>query len=174
MPTISQLPPSGASTVSTPNPLDQFPFWSVSQLQTLKASLATMLGTNLSSLAAIVQGAAGNVQTDGAGNFSVATSSRVVLNWASAMLISGAAGKVFDVTLAGKTAFSFGNLQDGETYKIILVQDGIGNRIVTWPAAAKWVGGIVPVLSTAPGAIDDVSFLNRGGTLLGTFAKGFN
>lgn len=39
-----------------------------------------------------------------------------------------------------------------------IVQDGTGSRTITWPVAVKWPGGVVPTLSTAPNAVDVISF----------------
>jgi hypothetical protein len=50
------------------------------------------------------------------------------------------------------------NLTPGQSGLIIIAQDGTGSRVVTW--ASGWVasGGSKPVLSTAAGSIDYVSY----------------
>jgi hypothetical protein len=60
----------------------------------------------------------------------------------------------------------------GGWYSVIIVQDGTGNRIVTWPAF-KWPGGSVPVLSTAAGAIDVLSIHYDGTNYYCDLRKGF-
>jgi hypothetical protein len=67
------------------------------------------------------------------------------------------------------TTITFSNIQMGETMRLILCQDGTGNRTVTtWTGATfAWSGGSAPVLSTAASACDIISFI-------GTAAKGSN
>lgn len=49
------------------------------------------------------------------------------------------------------------NPADGGVYNFRLKQDGTGTRIITWPSAFKFPGGVAPVLSTAAGAVDFLS-----------------
>ena len=51
-----------------------------------------------------------------------------------------------------------------------ITQDGTGSRTVTWNAIFKWSAGTAPVLSTAGGAIDILSFVYDGTNLNGTLA----
>ena len=51
-----------------------------------------------------------------------------------------------------------------------ITQDGTGSRTVTWNAIFKWSAGTAPVLSTAGGAIDILSFVYDGTNLYGTLA----
>ena len=51
-----------------------------------------------------------------------------------------------------------------------ITQDVTGSRTVTWNAIFKWSAGTAPVLSTAGGAIDILSFVYDGTNLYGTLA----
>jgi hypothetical protein len=57
-----------------------------------------------------------------------------------------------------------------------LVQGTGGGFTATWPTSGvsvKWVGGTAPVLSTAAGAIDIVSFYYNGTNYYGSYGIGF-
>ena len=58
-------------------------------------------------------------------------------------------GNISPTIPAGTSTLSY-------TLSLFLVQDAIGTRTVTWPANIKWARGIKPVLSVAPGAVDEV------------------
>lgn len=45
----------------------------------------------------------------------------------------------------------------GATMSILLVQDGTGNRVVTWAGGAVvWAGGVVPSLQAGANAADEI------------------
>jgi hypothetical protein len=75
-------------------------------------------------------------------------------------------GNVHRVRLTGNVTFTFTGATAGKasSLTLILVQDGTGSRLVTWPASVKWDGG-APVLSTGANKVDIVTFLSvDGGT----------
>ena len=77
------------------------------------------------------------------------------------------------LTLGGaSTAISFSGAAAGGTYVLILKQDATGSRSVTW-TGFKWPSGIPPVLSTTANAIDVLTFVYDGTSLLGVAQKGF-
>ena len=55
---------------------------------------------------------------------------------------------------------------------LILIQDSVGSRTVTWDPVFKWPSGIVPVLSTTPYANDVCSFFSDGIYLYGSYLRG--
>lgn len=68
--------------------------------------------------------------------------------------------------LTGNPTFAFSNITTSQPFTIIILQDGTGSRVVTWPANIKWQGGVAPVLSGANNydifsfvRIDDTYFL---------------
>lgn len=67
------------------------------------------------------------------------------------------------LTLTGNATLTFTNMVAGQTYALRLVQDGTGSRLVTWPAATKWVTpGTSPTLLTAAGSQAIVSIYYDG------------
>lgn len=62
---------------------------------------------------------------------------------------------------------------DGGTYIVKITQDGVGSRVVTWPATFKWPGGSVPTLSTAPGAVDLLTMWYDGTNFHCTLGKAY-
>lgn len=55
-----------------------------------------------------------------------------------------------------------------------LIQGGAGSFVVTWPAAVLWAGGAAPTLSTAPGAVDIVTFYWDGTNYYGAALLNFS
>ena len=75
----------------------------------------------------------------------------------------------FTVTLGGnRTMGNPTNITAGQTGSIFIVQDGSGNRTLTWNSYWDFVGGTAPVLSTASGAIDRVDYVVRTSTSIHT------
>ena len=57
---------------------------------------------------------------------------------------------------------------------LTIAQDATGGRLVTWPAAVKWAGGVAPILSTTPSALDRLHFATEdGGTTIYGAVIGF-
>jgi hypothetical protein len=65
-------------------------------------------------------------------------------------------GNVHQLTLAGNRTLAFSNLRSGATYVLFLIQDGTGNRAVTWPGNAKFGAAGTPVLSTTANKRDAI------------------
>jgi hypothetical protein len=63
------------------------------------------------------------------------------------------------VTLGGNRTLAVTNDEVGQTFLIILKQDGTGGRTVTWFSNILWQGGSVPVLTATADKIDVFSFL---------------
>jgi hypothetical protein len=45
---------------------------------------------------------------------------------------------------------------------LVVVQDGVGGRLMAWPAATKFVGGVPPVLSIGSNEIDLLQLITDG------------
>jgi hypothetical protein len=75
----------------------------------------------------------------------------------------------------GNTTLAVSNPTNGQTINVRITQDGTGSRTITWPAAFKWPGGTVPVLSTAINAVDLLvaTYLSDTGNWLCALTKGF-
>ena len=79
------------------------------------------------------------------------------------------AGNVQSLTLTSSPALSFSNANAGGEYKLILNQDTVGGRTVTWPSSVKWPDGNVPTLSSTPNNIDLFNFVYTGNAYLGSY-----
>ena len=53
-------------------------------------------------------------------------------------------------------------MQAGAVYVLVITQDATGTRLLTYGTAYRWTNGVPPVLSTAPNAVDTVSFYCDG------------
>ncbi len=79
------------------------------------------------------------------------------------------------VTLGGnRTLGAPSNMQAGATYILRVKQDGTGSRTLAYNAVFKWPGGSAPVLSTAAGATDILTFYSDGTSMFGTIQKAFS
>ena len=79
-------------------------------------------------------------------------------------------GLTAKVTLGGNRTLAFPtNLEEGDMFTIVIVQDGTGSRTLTWNANYYFEGGTSPTLSTGAGDIDTFSFIavNPGSGIVG-------
>lgn len=78
------------------------------------------------------------------------------------------------VTIGGnRTLANPTNMVNGGTYVLRVVQDGTGTRTLAYGANYTWPGGNIPVLSTAAGAVDVLTFLSDGVNMYGSIQKAF-
>lgn len=78
-------------------------------------------------------------------------------------------GNIATVTLGGnRTLANLTNLTAGKaaTFTVKVTQDGTGSRTLAYGNAFKFPGGTAPVLSTAAGAVDILTFVTFSGTNL--------
>jgi hypothetical protein len=119
----------------------------------------TTSATNSTSLGGIA--AAQYARLDVQQGFSKAQSvTRVVLTESGgSVAVNASNSNAFRLTMQGNWTIAnpTGGL-DGQAIRIIIVQDGTGSRIVSWGAKFRFPGGVDLVLSTAPNAVDYVSF----------------
>jgi len=78
------------------------------------------------------------------------------------------------MTLTGHHVITFDGSVRGRHMLLRLTQDGSGRRMVTWPKNVKWVGGQPPVLSTAPGTMDIISFYDDGRDYFAAYGLNFS
>lgn len=80
------------------------------------------------------------------------------------------------VTLGGnRTLGAMSNPVAGFTYVLIVIQDGTGSRTLAYNAVYKFPSGTAPVLSTAAGAVDVLTFVCQDSThILGVIQKAFS
>lgn len=63
------------------------------------------------------------------------------------------------------------NAEAGMTLILILIQDGTGSRVITWPGNFHFAGGTEPTLSTAANSVDVWSGIYGGTNWLGSLSK---
>lgn len=84
-----------------------------------------------------------------------------------------ATGSIANWTLAGNRTLSVTNPTINSYGQIMIVQDGTGNRLVTWPASFKWEGGTAPTLSATAGAVDIVTCFYNGTSYFCNYGKDY-
>lgn len=98
--------------------------------------------------------------TDGTTEFGYATYSPIEqATSGAAVTINLLNSNVHKLTLGANTSLTLNNPKDGGKYQLILTQDDVGGRTVSWPANFLWRGSAEPTLTTTPSGIDIVSFL---------------
>ena len=104
----------------------------------------------------------------------------VDLTVSGAHTIDREAGEVHDLTLTGNATFTLAGadhanaLGDATSLLLLLRQDGIGSRTVTWDPLISWEGGSAPTLQTAANALDVITLVTTddGTTWLGIHVGG--
>jgi hypothetical protein len=86
-----------------------------------------------------------------------------------AVTVDWANGNVQRLRLIGATTITFINAKPGARYLLALVQDGVGTRLVTWPAV-RWLGGSTPTLTSTPNKLDLMTFAYINGEFIGGFS----
>jgi len=66
------------------------------------------------------------------------------------------------------------NMKNGATYILKITQDGTGGRTLAYGNAYLFPNGTAPVLSTAAGAVDVLTFYSDGTNMLGVIQKDFS
>jgi hypothetical protein len=83
-------------------------------------------------------------------------------------------GSFASVTLAGSRTLAFPtNVNAGANYTLTVKQDATGGRMLIYAANYKWPGGVPFALSTAPNAIDVITFVSDGTYMFGTGINNF-
>jgi len=83
-------------------------------------------------------------------------------------------GDIAEWTITANRTFAFTGTNRVRTKNLFIIQGGAGSFTVTWPANIKWGSGTAPVLSTAPGAVDVISFVSNGTNYHGTEILNFS
>ncbi|MDP3726432.1 MAG: hypothetical protein Q8R36_04520 [bacterium] len=98
-------------------------------------------------------------------------------NSGTAYTINLNSGNVFKITLTGNCTFTFSNpavTGRASSFTLILIQDGTGSRLATWPASVDWAGATAPTLTTTLTTGTDILtfFTTDGGTTWWGFKAG--
>ena len=113
------------------------------------------------------------VKTDASGRLVCGTVTNITPDWATITSCTGtvnvnwATSKTYHCTMTGNVTFTFSGGVAGGTYKLILKQDAIGSRTVTWSGSMRWPGGVAVgsgtnPLTTTGGKTDYVGFIYNG------------
>ena len=106
------------------------------------------------------------------GQFIISTSARAVnpittLTDAASIAVDFLTGNNFLVTLAdNRTLAAPSNATAGQTGLIYVIQDGTGNRTLSYNTVYKFVSGSVPVLTTTAAAVDMLVYSARSATTI--------
>jgi hypothetical protein len=101
--------------------------------------------------------------TDRSNALSQTLTDGATINWNTSL------GRVATVTLGGARAMAAATNQKVGTYILRVVQDGTGGRTLTWNGNYKWTAQTAPVLSTAIGAVDIITFFSDGSKMYGSY-----
>jgi hypothetical protein len=71
------------------------------------------------------------------------------------------------VILTGNVIFNLSNLTNGKPYRLIVIQDSIGGRTVSFTNSIRWPSGVVPTPSSAGGLTDIYTFIISQGIISG-------
>lgn len=84
------------------------------------------------------------------------------------------AGQIHKSTLTAATCtYTFSNPVAGAIYTLLVIQDGTGGRLVTWPASVKWPAATAPTLTATASKIDRCQFTWDGTSYLGSCTLNF-
>jgi len=78
------------------------------------------------------------------------------------------------ITLSSSGTVVFIDPQGPTSLLLKVVQDGTGNRVITWPSSVKWVQGVVPSLSTGGNSVDIVGVYFDGTYYYGNISHNFS
>jgi len=112
------------------------------------AGIATLAGTETLTNKTIEAGTFTNGYTE-----EVATA-----NTSTAYTIDLAGGSVQILTLTGNCTFTFPTATAGQSFILLLKQDGTGGRTVTWPASVEWPGATAPTITSTASKMDKFVF----------------
>jgi hypothetical protein len=123
-------------------------------------TLATLAGTETLTNKTIEAGTFTNGYTE-----EVATA-----NTGTAYTIDLAGGSVQILTLTGNCTFTFPTATAGQSFILLLKQDGTGGRTVTWPASVEWPGGTAPTITSTASKMDKFVFTAADSNWYGSVA----
>lgn len=78
-------------------------------------------------------------------------------------------GRVATVTLGASRTIAAPTNQKVGTYILRVIQGGSGSYTLTWNGNYKWTAQTAPVLSTAVGAVDIITFFSDGTKMYGSY-----
>jgi hypothetical protein len=94
-------------------------------------------------------------------------------NSGTAQTLSLSNGTFQTVTLTGNCTFTMPTVTAGQSFILILAQDGTGSRTATF-TGVKWPKGTAPTMTVTASAIDIATFLSNGTFWYGSIAQAFS
>jgi hypothetical protein len=91
-------------------------------------------------------------------------------NTSTTYTIDLADGSVQILTLTGNCTFTFPTATAGQSFILLLKQDGTGGRTVTWPASVEWPGATAPTITSTASKMDKFVFTADGVNFYGSVA----
>ena len=83
-------------------------------------------------------------------------------------------GATARITLTGNTNITLSNLTNGRVYRLILIQDGTGSRLVSsWVTTIKWMDATAPTLTTTVNRADVITFIKANDIIYGAATLNF-
>ena len=82
-------------------------------------------------------------------------------------------GQIFSIELTTNTEITMATMRDGTTFQVVIQQDDVGGRSLTWDGAIEWPSATLPTYSTAAGGKDIFSFTVIDGVVHGVPVLGF-
>jgi hypothetical protein len=83
--------------------------------------------------------------------------------------ITWTAGMNQKITMNNDCTFTFASpIASGTRFTLVVIQDGVGSHVVTWPGSVVWKGGAAPTLTATAGKADLIYFVYNGSTYYGT------
>jgi hypothetical protein len=105
----------------------------------------------------------GTVDTASANIRSQTLTDDVTINWDASQ------GQIATITLGGnRTLANASNIRVG-TYILHVIQDGTGNRTLSFGSQYKWPAGVAPPTSSSSNARDVLMFVSDGSLMYGSF-----
>jgi len=90
------------------------------------------------------------------------TETTVTANTSTAYTIDISAGTVQILTLTGNCTFTFPTPTAGKSFLLLLKQDAVGGRTVTWPSSVKWPSSTAPTITSTANKLDKYAFTADG------------
>jgi hypothetical protein len=98
------------------------------------------------------------------------TEETVTADTSTAYTIDLANGSVQILTLTGNCTFTFPTATAGQSFILLLKQDGTGGRTVTWPASVEWPSATAPTITSTASKLDKFVFTAADSNWYGSVA----
>lgn len=77
------------------------------------------------------------------------------------------------ISLSGNTTLVFSGATEGSRLQLLVKQDSVGSRTISWPSSVKWQGGGSPTLTTTQSGVDIIAFYTNSSNYYGSSGSDF-